>query len=69
MLSLTHQLESRLRNISYLFGPLTPDGALPIRLGNDSGGPRFTLMLDSTSLRDSSYCENQAAQIRKLLRR
>ena len=69
MLALTHQLESRLQNVSYLFGPLTPDGALPIQFGDRSGGPRFTLMLDSGRLRDASYCESQVAQIRQLLKR
>ena len=69
MLALTHQLESRLQNISYLFGPLAPDGGLPIQFGDRSGGPRSTLMLDSARLRDSSYCENQATHIRQLLKR
>ncbi|KTS92545.1 hypothetical protein NS376_23365 [Pseudomonas oryzihabitans] len=69
MLALTHQLESRLQNISYLFGPLAPDGALPIQFGDYSGGPRLTLMLDSGQLRDPSYCKSQVAQIRRLLKR
>jgi len=67
MLALTHQFVAQLPDIDCLFGPLTPDGALPVQLGRSSSERRLILMLDITRLRDSAYCAAQAQHVRNAL--
>lgn len=67
MLALTHQFVAQLPNIDCLFGPLTPDGGLPVQLGRSCNERRLTLMLDMARLRDSAYCAAQAQQVRSSL--
>jgi hypothetical protein len=67
MLALTHQFVAQLPNIDCLFGPLTPDGGLPVQLGRSTGERHLVLMLDTARLRDSAYCAAQAQQVRSSL--
>ncbi|MCD4865302.1 hypothetical protein [Pseudomonas sp. PLB05] len=67
MLALTHQFVAQLPNIDCLFGPLTPDGGLPVQLGRPASERRLTLMLDTARLRDLAYCAAQAQRARDSL--
>jgi len=67
VLALTHQFVAQLPNIDCLFGPLTPDGGLPVLCGRASSDRRLTLMLDTARLRDRAYCAAQAQQVRMSL--
>ncbi|MBB2896326.1 hypothetical protein [Pseudomonas sp. AS2.8] len=67
MLALTHTFAAQLPNVDCLFGPLAPDGGLPVQCGRASSERRLTLMLDVARLRDSAYCAAQAQQVRHSL--
>lgn len=67
MLALTHQFVAQLPNVDCLFGPLTPDGGLPVQLCRPASERRLTLMLDTARLRDCAYCAAQAQQVRSSL--
>ncbi|MEH3024334.1 MAG: hypothetical protein PGN19_16630 [Pseudomonas oryzihabitans] len=67
MYVLTQLLLSRLQNVDCLFGPLAPDGALPVRLSDSAGQRCVTLMLDIARLKDAHYCEQQASRARASL--
>ncbi|KUM34175.1 hypothetical protein [Pseudomonas sp. EpS/L25] len=67
MYVLTQHFVSCLKNIDCLFGPLAPDGALPVRLSDKDGRRHVTLILDIARLQDARYCEQQAQQARSSL--
>ncbi|WP_133859316.1 hypothetical protein [Pseudomonas oryzihabitans] len=67
MLALTHAFAAQLPNIDCLFGPLAPDGGLPVQCRRVPSDRRLTLMLDIARLRDSAYCAAQAQQVRHAL--
>lgn len=67
MLTFTHTFVSRLPDVSCLFGPLTPDGGLPVQVSSRCGQHRLTLMLDRGRLQDSGYCDTQAVRVRRSL--
>ncbi|MCI1010284.1 MAG: hypothetical protein CFE50_16370 [Pseudomonas sp. PGPPP4] len=67
MLALTYTFAAQLPNIDCLFGPLAPDGGLPVRVCRPASERRLTLMLDTARLRDRAYCAAQAQQVRTSL--
>ena len=67
MHAFTQLFVSRLQNLTCLFGPLTPDGGLPVRISDSSGQRCVILMLDTSRLQDDRYCEEQALQVRNSL--
>lgn len=67
MYVLTQRFVSCAKNLDCLFGPLAPDGALPVRLSDREGRRFVTLILDITRLQDARYCEQQAQQARSSL--
>ncbi len=67
MYVLTQRFVSCLKNIDCLFGPLAPDGALPVRISDTEGRRFVTLILDIAQLQDARYCEQQAQQARRTL--
>ncbi|MDR6178011.1 MULTISPECIES: hypothetical protein [unclassified Pseudomonas] len=67
MLALTQQFVAQLPHFDCLFGPLTPDGGLPVQLRRAADERRLTLMLDTARLRDNAYCTAQAQHVRSAL--
>ena len=67
MHAFTQLFVSRLQHFTCLFGPLTPDGGLPVRISDSSGQRCVILMLDPARLQDNRYCEEQALQARNSL--